>query len=368
MYEQLIEFKGKGKKRTSLLGYVQTDSNTSNQSENQIKSFTVNKVDDEENISNYKKNNASELPLKNEKRSMSAEKKKISEKSDSEVKLNHKKGNTSKEKCGFKKPIINHKSISEYFVKTSTSSSTPNIQNPTADKSKETKKTEVADINKGDEPLKSVAKEQQQLDSFREKTLQNIDLKLSDNCDPKSAKRKRSIESVTNMVGEVKKQKNNCVNMNSKVEDLFGGSDVKSSLTVHCKSRETILIDKEEMKSQKSKEEKTDIFKLKFSTKDRARISDLVVKNLMPIYRKKDVITTKEQFKSIAKEISKFLLESHGPKISKFFFQALRLYISKPHKKKKNWNILLLSKENKNKLVYSYKIRSIERKNNKFKS
>lgn len=67
-------------------------------------------------------------------------------------------------------------------------------------------------------------------------------------------------------------------------------------------------------------------FKVKFSSKDRKKMSELVIKYLMPVYRKKTVIDSREKFKEVARDISEKLLVSLGTKGSKFdeFFTIVR--------------------------------------------
>lgn len=136
----------------------------------------------------------------------------------------------------------------------------------------------------------------------------------------KNCKRKRSSDSSGS--GE-KRQKKNSENIKLKMIDLFGDDDSNNTFAVNHEN-----INKGnsvEGKKCKLEDENEDDFKIKFSTKERARVSDLVVKNLMPIYRQKRLITSKDEFKTVAKEMSKFLLETKGPKISENFSSSLNL-------------------------------------------
>ncbi|EEB12432.1 DNA helicase recq5, putative [Pediculus humanus corporis] len=132
----------------------------------------------------------------------------------------------------------------------------------------------------------------------------------------KNTKRKRSVSSSSS--GE-KKRKKNLENSKLKLIDLFG-DDVSN---VSGKTSDRKIKSSTESTQEDCEENE---FKLKFSTKERARVSDLVVKNLMPIYRERQLITNKDQFKSIAKTMSKFLLETRGPNISKkYYFKCIKI-------------------------------------------
>lgn len=53
-----------------------------------------------------------------------------------------------------------------------------------------------------------------------------------------------------------------------------------------------------------------------FSSSEKSRVTELVVKHLMPTYRSKKFIRDREHFKSIAREISKSLMGANGTKTS----------------------------------------------------
>lgn len=140
----------------------------------------------------------------------------------------------------------------------------------------------------------------------KEKDVECIEIK--DDVPQHNVKRRRSHTSPTN--GE-KKRKKSSEEINRKIESLFGEENGG------CLGDSMPKISSDKSEKVNSDETTEAEFKLKFSTKERARVSDLVVKNLMPIYRRKQLIADKDQFKKIAKEVSKFLLETVGPKISR---------------------------------------------------
>lgn len=274
LFEFLIEFKGKGKSKTdTLVDFVRQVSSTQSDKRNDFRS-------------------ASEVMV-------------TSASNSKPKRICH------KEKFSLKKQLLNQKAVTDYFKANETYNTDESNQSTFEPEVVDIDGFSVAEIaiqkqlfsrfSKNDEPSDGVVYASNDVSSTSDVTL-----------------KRKSPESETE-ASNVKRLKHAPQESNSKLVDLFGDDDSMKSESQICdrfaeksKQEEGRKDRRPKVSSTKHKAKDDRIFKEKFSTKDRVRVSELVVKHLMPTYKHRKLITSKEHFKDIAREMSKHLLETKG--------------------------------------------------------
>lgn len=262
--------------------------------------------------------------------------------------VSKKKRVSLKDKFSIRKNLMNQKSVSEYFKPKSSKSSsgddTPENKEAHNSDSDATIIDEPTNFDVDNFSSEELELQKKLLNMFNNKNAENeivnneVEESHDDITPENNLKRKLENDEINENV--TKKPKESPEKIKSKIMDLFGDDEafVSDVVTNHHKidrpekkrpsstQHKNVNIKRDEKKINHKiennkeithkKEEK--LFKEKISSKEKVRVSDLVIKHLMPTYKQRKIITSKEQFKHVAREMSKQLLERKGSNTSKY--------------------------------------------------